>query len=351
MRMNPRRRLLLLVLLPILLGNLFTSGVIFHTASKQVDQGLAAFGNAIADQLAILVRDPLVQADLLSLSVILNDLREKGNFSLVSVYGTDNRLLAQSGKSDRGLVIFTRDVVFQNSTVGYIQLGLPQGGYLNFAFAIALLAQFSVLVGLGLLLWLYGDLVYLWLFPAGKEVTAALAVAEAPADDSALGKQLTILVIKVRPLRQLEAYRGKILLALQLYRGRVEESAGDDFVVTFATGDQLFQAVCCGMLVGTIMKQARGKVAVKCGIHSTVAETGSPEHEKTRKHATYLASISEDRMLMSRVVYGNAVGNDQLTVQAYHSSLTPDGEVYYVERASQLTEELIERQAKQLGNI
>lgn len=349
---GPKIKTLALIVLPILLSGI----IIIWVSAFQTRSGLEAqtfqYGNAMVDQLARTITEPMVQEDLLSLNVVLSDLLAKGNFTFASVYSADNRLLAQVGRNRNNLQTFTRDVVFQNASPGYVQLGLDLGGIDTrvrnlvgiTAFVLAIL-----IAAISLIVLRFGDLLYFWWSaPARNMPVADTDPDPAPPEIEDITGDVTVLVIKVRPTRQLGANREKIGRALSLYRGEVEPTEGDDIVVKFSTHDQVLQAVLCSKLVARILSLARGSKQVKLGMH-VASLTEGDEVKKAIKHAKYLASISENKLLSSRKVFAKLGQSDRVSLQEYHSSLTPDGEVYFLESLAPASMALIERQARQLS--
>ncbi|MEX0943041.1 MAG: hypothetical protein WD002_10895 [Pseudomonadales bacterium] len=351
---GPKVKTLALIALPILISGIIITWVSAAQMRSELQTQTSRFGHAMVDQLATTITDPMVQRDVLSLNVILSDLLEKGDFAFASVYSTDNRLLAQVGRNRSNLQTFTRDVVFQNASPGYVQLGLDHSGIdarVRNLVAMATMVLITLVAFIFLLVWHYGDFLYFWWSaPESNSGTAdkssdTNAESTTPEIEDITG-DLTILVIKVRPVRLLEANLDKINSALSLYRGEVELTVGDDIVVKFSTHDQVFQAVFCGTLVASILRLTRGSKQVKLGLH-VASLTEGDDVAKAIKHAKYLASISDNKLLSSRKVFAKVGQSDRIALQEFHSSLTPDGEVYFVESLSPANAALIERQARQ----
>lgn len=352
-----RFKILLVILLPIIVSGMVTSAITLRTASEAVEARSRYFGEAIANQLALSVTDQLVQEDLLSLNVTLNELLERGGFTFASVYSADNRLLAQAGKNSGDVVIFTEEVVFQNAGAGYVQLGLDSR-YIASPSDVILSTSLSIHAGIALIIavavWLYADFFLLWwTAPTSSRLLKHGTKTQTEDDEEAQSEQVagfvTILVIKVRPARQLHTWFDTIEKALTLHRAESELTNGDDILVVFRSDDQVFQSVCCGLLVRAMMKLTRGNSQVKLGMHTIEATEDTRAFEKAKKHATYLASISEGRLLTSRQVFQLAGANtDRMMLTEFHSSLTPDGEVFFVESLNPANQVLIDKQAMQL---
>lgn len=346
----PRIKLLLLILLPILVGSTVVSGLVINYARAELDARALAFGNAIADQLVLTITDPLVRQDTLRLNVTLNNLLARNNFSVASVYGPDGRLVAQAGKGDDSQTIISRDVTLQDAAAGSLQIGLDRRDVtLSFAavVAVTLLVHLFVFVSAAVVIWFYGDFLLFWVSAPASALVKARAkggstmTAQSPAQPD----QTTVLVAKIRPVRQLAAYKRKILSALELYPCEVEESEGGDIVLSFVSADQVFEGVCAGQLLTTITQLLDGNIKVRLGLHTAQAA----EATKARKHATYLASIAEDNLLASKQVIEQVGSGGRMDFREHRSSLAPDGEVYYLKAINAASQAIVDRQARQLS--
>ncbi|MDZ7686627.1 MAG: hypothetical protein U5O39_17990 [Gammaproteobacteria bacterium] len=171
---------------------------------------------------------------------------------------------------------------------------------------------------------------------------------EQTAAPTPLAEERTLLVIKVRPARQLDAHLDKIMQAIRLYGGAAEVTDGDDIIVTFERTDQLTKATCTALLIATLMARARGNISVKSGMHACANDRDDAETEQARKHATHLASIADGEVLASRRIFSESMENEQVNFEGFHSSLTPDGEVYVLASLNEASRNLIEKQADQL---
>lgn len=354
--------MLCVILVPLILGAVLTTWVAASSSKRLLDERAHQFGGAIADQLAISITDQLVQKDVLGLNITLNNLLGKGDFDFASVYSADNKLLAQAGKNTGNLMIFSRGVVFQNAAAGTLQVGLARHLVDSPTNTILFTSLLVPLIFIGVILlfgWTYSDFVYLWLTlpkeareplaPVEDEDEQELApivpIEEVP-DVPVVLERVTILVVKIRPPRMLDKHRAAIAQALALHGGDVQPGSGD-FVAMFQTRSQIVEAIRSAVLVNTLLHLGRDHVTVKLSVHTTPTAAGV---EKATKQATYLASISDNVLLASREVYEVLADSDQVTMQPFHNSLTPEGEVYFVDSLNGQNQELIQRQARQLFN-
>ena len=153
--------------------------------------------------------------------------------------------------------------------------------------------------------------------------------------------------MKIRPARFVDIHQSSIARALALHGGAPRLVPGGDFVVSFSTRAQIVEAIRAALLVNTLLHLGRDHVTVRLGLHTT---DQTDKLEKATKQATYLASISDNNLLASKDVYLALGNSEQVTLQAFRSSLAPDGEVYFVDSLNGNNEELIQRQARQLFN-
>ena len=373
-------RALCLVLLPVILSGAACIWITATHVSSQLDDQRQHFGDAIADQLALSLTDYLVNVDILSLNVVLTDLVARGNFAFASIYSADNRLLAQAGRRPAGATaeqMFSRDITWQNTSMGYLQIGLgDQLSSTTLHSIISLLLAIHLLVAAitGLAVWFYADLIYLWIARPGRPpeparsqaaeqdlpasasaapvVTAQAPVAEIPAATPAT----VVLVIKLQPARLLSQHMQRIQKALSLYGAELAPLDGDHVVATFSRRDPVFQAICAGLLLLEIFQLIGEPVIVKLGMQ--VADRTTHDSNQTaapaalanaRKHASYLASIADSRLLTSQQVYAQVSDPELFIIKPFQSSLTPDGLVFQVEALDPAHQGLILAQARQLA--
>lgn len=350
-------RLSLMVVVPLLIGGfLFTWLLANHEHARSKEQG-ELIGQAIADQLAISLADHLVNEDALSLNVVLSELLVRGNFDFASVYSADNRLLAQSGrrKENGNQIVFTRDITFQNATVGYVQIGFEEQSLVRSARLLMLIGivLFTVTAALcTVLIFRYKTVIRAWL---DDDLDDATAPPPSPAGDTATEdteintevteiKTVCVLVLRIRPRRLTGDYRDRIARALSLYGGVITNPEGDDISAIFSARDQVFQAICGGLLVKSMIDRIGPPLTFNAGIHSAPAN----DFTMAQKHASYLASIAEDWLLTSQRIHDEVSENNTVLMQEFHSSLTPDGEVYSVVSLTAPNQSLIDRQADRL---
>ena len=347
-----RSRVLLIICMPLIFSGLLSTGLIVSVVSSQLKGQSEQFGQAISDQLAISVSDHLVNNDVLSLNVLLTELTAKSHFDSASVYNTNNELLAQAGNPGESSQLFTQQVTFRNVISGYIQVGFdprPRESQITQMLFYSISVHLFLVIIIVLIGWFYGDLFYVWTAQTRQLVANNPSVNEDKApvtsESETTSPHFTILVIKVRPTRLLPGLLPRLNQALALYAGSLEDTDGDDILVLFKQEEQLVQAACSGLLILEMFKQKESGVTIKVGMHQVSDSTDVASFEQAKKHASYLASISENQMLTSRLIQEIIAPLDQFESHSFHSSMTPDGEVYYISALS--NQSLIESQARE----
>ena len=297
--------------------------------------------------------DHLLNNDLLGLNVLVSELLGSSNFDFASVYNSSNELLAQAGEASAGALVFTQQVTFQNVVIGYVQIAIKEEavhGHIRDTLTLsvsvhAVLAFLLIAAG-----WFYGDMIYLWVVQPAHAAKPEHQTTTAKADGKTHGTKqptvrTTVLVLKIRPERLRSTHAERIHSALALHAGEICSAQGDDIVVCYDNPDQLFQAICSGLLVLAMFRETTG-ITIKAGMHQVQDQSDKNDFEKVKKHASYLASISENQLLASRVVFAKIADSDHYECQPFHSSMTPDGAVFSVDALS--NQALLENQARQL---
>lgn len=336
-----------MVLAPLIISALLSTWLITSFSRGQLADQSSHYGQAIADQLANTSIDHLVSDDILSLNVVLDNLLARNNFSFAAIYDSDNNLLAQSGKHSSNENSYTRDINFEDSSLGYALIELDssqsQDKLLTILATSLILHSLIALVTFSLI-WFYGDLFYLWVsYPTGK---TRLKVKKTEADVPTLAEPATdtraTLVVKIKPAR-LVPIEG-IIKACALYGGQLETLSNEEWLLTFDKNDQLFRSIRCGLLIREIIRLQTGNLYFKAGVDAATLE----ELPMLRKQASYLASVSDENLLVSQRV-AERIQNEHISTniqsQQFHSSLTADGEVYFVESQ----DFLLQQQAIQLS--
>ena len=360
----------LLVLVPIFISGL--ASVVFHYqhVNVELNQKGQHFGASIADQLSLSVTDYLVNEDILSLNVVLTQLLARGHFDFASVYSADNQLLAQVGKrsaSENTARLFTRDITWQNASVGHLQIGLSNASVdepLSLTLMLIIAIHLAIAAVSVYLLWQYADLIYLWVAlpaaPATSQVTDSTSKLDQPALQTANTEVVPetrrldtiIMVFKLRPARLLPDYLPRVQQALALYRGDMAPPDGDTVLIYFTDDDTdddaIFRAACSGLLLLQMFRLIDTPISIKLGLDLADAAADPQTLAHARKNASYLASNAQNCLLASQQVLAQLREPNRLVSSPFQSSLTPDGLVFLVEGLQSEYQALIQRQARQL---
>tara|TARA_B100002003_G_scaffold222346_1_gene226088 strand:+ start:17002 stop:18024 length:1023 start_codon:yes stop_codon:yes gene_type:complete len=334
------------VLTPLILSAIASTWMISTFSRNLLEEQSRQFGQAIADQLANTSIDYLVSNDVLSLNVVLDELLARHNFDFAAIYNPDSQLLAQSGKHTTSRQSFTRDINFQDANLGHVLIELDSGLLKKRHQQIwigSLLLHSLIGVLTTLFIWFYGDLAYLWI---NRTVDRRRTK---PADETHHHQEVptnycSLLCVKIKPARLVPLE--DIKKACALYGGQLEAASNEEWLITFTAESQLFQSICCGLLIKEILPKQAGKILFKAGI-----DAGSIEDlPLLRKQASYLASVSDQNLVISeRVnekVYDTSIDSIPITIESrqYHSTLITGGEVYVVET----NDPIMQQQAKQV---
>jgi len=363
--MNRRKsRATLLALVPVLLSALASIWLTTQHMQTSLDRQGQYFGDSVADQLSQSLTDYLVNEDILSLNVVLNRLVGQGNFDFASVYSVDNRLLAQAGRapSADSARTFTRDITWQNASLGYLQIGLGSQAIDETVFTtLIIVLGLHLLVGAatGLAVWYYSDLIYLWIaLPAAQDQTPKPTTSNIAAEDTVAAAPVKptrvttplVMVAKIRPARLLPDHIRHIRKALSLYGGDLAPLEGDNMMINFNREDAIFQAICSGLLLLEMFRVIGAPISLKVGLDaaSLPADNALTALGNARKHASYLASMADNKLLISIQAFRQISAPERYVITPYHSALSPDGQVFSVDGLDADHQRLIHSQARQL---
>ncbi len=356
---TPRIRLLFLASLPLVFSAIVMSVVVSEVTERRLQAQSDHFSKTQASYLAMTIAEHLVNHDLLGINVLLSRMLEDSALEFASVYDAKDQLIAQVGRrTNNQSTAFSSEVTFQNTTAGYVQVGFnTEDITAQSHFAVVLVLGFHLALFLfvcGFVLFV-GDFAAIWILgpasqnnePSGEleEPEAGLSPAEPRlAEDHAA----TILVVKLRPARLMERYRDQFKQGINLYNGKTIEHEGEDLLVCFYGESGRFQSVCAALLLLKLVEQVGPPLKLKIGMHWIADTQEQLAFEKATKHASYLASIDEQTVLVSRTFERELATIADIEYDSFHSSLTPDGEVFQVRRVK--NQALIESQALQLLN-
>ncbi|MFT7246641.1 MAG: putative membrane protein affecting hemolysin expression [Candidatus Azotimanducaceae bacterium] len=361
--MNPRVRLLWLAILPLILSVIAMSLVVTVMTEKRMQTQSEHFSRTLTSYLAMTIAEHLVNNDLLGISVLLTRMQEDSALDFASVYDANNQLIAQVGR--RGIdqsAVFSREITFQDTTAGYVQVGFSTKSITaQSQLALGLVVVFHIVLGLivsGLILFA-GDFLAIWVL--GRQSVVPRQDSEIVEIEQEQAEVLetqdpstAILVLKLRPARLIEKHRTNLNRGIGLYGGQIMDHDGDDLLILFTRSNAIFNSACAALLLLSLVELLGPPLKLKVGMHWLSDTSDDVVLEKATKHASYLASIGEQAVLVSRAyvqsIGAQAITNEHSEIEydAFHSSLTPDGEVFQVKSVK--NQELINRQALHLLN-
>jgi uncharacterized membrane protein affecting hemolysin expression len=333
--------------------------VVTVMTEKRMQTQSEHFSRTLTSYLAMTIAEHLVNNDLLGINVLLTRMQEDSALDFASVYDANNQLIAQVGR--RGIdqsAVFSREITFQDTTAGYVQVGFSTKSITaQSQLALSLVVVFHIVLGLivsGLILFA-GDFLAIWVLGRQSVVpiqdSEIVEIGQEHAEVLETQDQSTvILVLKLRPARLIEKHRTNLNRGIGLYGGQIMDHDGDDLLILFTGSNAIFNSACAALLLLSLVELLGPPLKLKVGMHWLSDTSDDVVLEKATKHASYLASIGEQAVLVSRV-YVQSIGaneHSEIEYDAFHSSLTPDGEVFQVKSVK--NQELINRQALHLLN-
>ncbi|MFT5013756.1 MAG: putative membrane protein affecting hemolysin expression [Dinoroseobacter sp.] len=351
---TPRIRLILLAILPIVVSAMVMSVVVTTVTEKRMQAQNEQFSRTLTSYLAMTIAEHLVNNDALGINVLLSRMQEESALDYASVYDAQNQLIAQVGQHGAASNAFSREISFQDTTAGYIQVGFSSDAITaQSSLALSLVLVFHLILGFVIcgFIWFAGDLATVWIF-GRQSVDAQPEKASAELESEPLEPEIVedpaaaILVFKIRPARLMDRHREQLKHGITLYGGTPIEHEGDDFLAYFLGENACFQSICTALLMLKVIEQIGPPVKLKVGMHWIAESDDKLAMDKATKHASYLASIDEQTALVSRTFEREIASLTEIEYESFHSSLTPDGEVFQILRVK--NQGLIESQALQL---
>lgn len=334
-RHRKRRLTALLVVLPLLAG-----AIVFFTITqfqaKVVELEQSRFGQSSARQLATQVAGYVVEDNLLSLNVIVAQLTRDEPLQFVAIYDESNQLIAQSGKEERANTSYTAEVTFQDSLVGRVRITVSHAetDIQWLGWVLLMLAA-----GYGFLVWRFTPSITHWInYDTWSEQVATQLIDTLPQADDGPTEEC-ILVVRIRPARHLEQHFDKFFKAANLYGGITEQTTPEELVIHFDSPDAMYMATCSGLLIQKIADKVNGRIA----FGGTLDLLGE-EPEKTRKAASYLASIAEGNLIAA---HGYSLLSDRVELQSFHHALVDSKGLLRI--AGLNNPDLLNNQANQLA--
>jgi len=360
----------LLITIPLILSISLSTVLLSDLLLNDLDSQADRFGQSSADLLAVSCDEYLLNNDLLSLNVLLSKLVSNGYFKHASIYSADNRLLAQSGTPDwTADKVFTAEIHYQDSIAGHLRITISQTERRKTS-AVTI----SIIIACNLLLI---ALAAILVFKSGDRISAflnRLSVQNEPAvtgeikqadlsepdreipvllqerpvllQDRDIGCSFSILVIKLKPVRDALQLKHAINQAISLYNGEIIQQKEDEIVVNFAAeSDNSFQAICTLLVIRSLVDDLVPGLELAAGIH---CGSDMEEQDSIKKHAIYLASLGSGNLLTSESIYYDGQIRNRVEISEFHSSLTPDTKVFAIESLQHDYQTLIDSQAAQL---
>jgi uncharacterized membrane protein affecting hemolysin expression len=175
------------------------SAALYFQLSSLAGSQLKSLGDSLAEQLAETTKQPLLNSDIISVQVLLDQMVKKTpEVGRIAAYNGSNTLLAQSqrpGVHSEGLSAHSRPVLLDNTISGYIRVELRKS---------AILSNYLAPLWLALAIWAIATVVFAgWLLKQSRTMSKRLnslsdRLPEAPA--AASGNELDRLENQLAPL-------------------------------------------------------------------------------------------------------------------------------------------------------
>jgi uncharacterized membrane protein affecting hemolysin expression len=325
----------------------FLTTSIYQHGQSKLDEQSRHYSQALTSYLALTSAQYLLNQDSLGINVLLNKMQREGVLDFASIYDLNDQLVAQVGERSSDAVVFSDQITFQDSTAGYIQVGynVAPSAALAGNLAFTVISVHLLLAALVLtLIWLGSDFIAVWIVGKQQKVKEDVTeIEEAPAPVEEID-QSALLVMRLEPIRLNATHKYLMLSAASLYGGKALNEHQDDLNIQFRQSDSAFASVCAGLLVAGLVKQLGPPLKLKLALHWS-EENSYEAIENGFKHTSYLASISDQAVLISKR-FAKTLNDENVQYEPYRNSLAPDGEVFEVVSVS--NQELIQSQAEQL---
>lgn len=336
--------------MPVFLSWIILTTLVYSQARHYAFAQDSRLAKTFTSYLAMTSAQYLVNQDRLGINVILNQMYRDKMFDFASVYDGNDQLVAQAGERDADALISNHEVTFQDSTTGYVQTGFSRqqsSVFVTKIITIIALVHSALAVLIASFIWLAADFFTVWVFgrttlPTEETKPADELEAESEVPELEAG---ALLVLKIEPARLTETHRELMLAAAGVYGGKPVDGV-DEIAVQFRQDQANFSAVCAGLLIQTLVERLGKPLKFKLGLH-WADDFG--DLDQALKHTSYLASISEQGVLVSKyfVDISSTTNQDhEIYFAPYRSSLAPDGEVFEAESGH--NQSLISQQAEQL---
>jgi len=322
-------------------GMLVATTISLLVAASILEEQQNQFGQASAQQLAILTVQPLIEDDLISLNVLVSEIVAQDHYHFASVYGPDNQLLAQSGKPLGNL--YSRDISYQANVIGRAQIAIATDSDSLWRSIIGSSVLAWILISGGLVLSRQFNLPLLnivsMLKPKVSENTITPEAEESISEEAGQ----TVVLIRILPPRLAAESQSVIDAAIGLHRGQKLISASDEVSLIFSGANHGFRAICCALLIYQVLVRESSPLSIKVGIHRD-----DGDQPQAIKQARYLASMSDNLLLTSKVLFQSLQDQSRYISEPFHHAAVHEGDVQVIRRINDNQQQLINSQAEQL---
>ncbi len=321
-------RLALVVVLPSLILTGIAWATIYFFFDRQLESRVTAYGEATIVPIAELMAEYVEHENVLAVTILATRLRNETNIESIEIYDVSDGLLAQAGR-DVGGRSFSRQLTYQDSTIGHIRITVASAGGGLSLYSLGPVAGAYLLFLL--LTWQLREALGRWLTGVSREKpdtrpldTSTEETSEALPEPEESGEaDITTLVVKIRPARHLDQHLAAFEAAVHLHRGEVESVSLDELVATFPSA---FDCGCSGLLIQHLAADLHGNMTYGAAMQVTGAEDIAAH----KKRLSYLASVADGELLCGNEVVDHVIP-DQFEMAAFQHALIDTDDILWVQ--------------------
>ncbi|MAI41221.1 MAG: hypothetical protein ACJ0Q6_07540 [Candidatus Azotimanducaceae bacterium] len=320
-----RLQYILASLAPALIVSFFVTLFTINLVHSVTREEILRSANALANQVAIISAEHLVNNDALSLNIMLRRLCLETDFEIAMIFDEGRNVIARAGESKDSHLTFIRDITFQNSMIGKLEVGLN----LNTSFSFELVTKM-------ILLFLISSIcmgVAIWSGSVAK--FTRLRNFDGPNQQIEEAKEeICYLVLKLEPFALTHTYSEALSNLCKTHSGE-KRILGKNLIISFRSGNHVENGILFALHIRAISELLPEKSSFEGGL-----DVGK-DAETTRKQATYLAGISQGQFIISHRVqnYTKAFENQSFELKAIHHNLMEENQVFVAEEVGTLIKE------------
>ena len=318
----PQRTQALLLAAAFVVGGLVTGAFLlaqFQGAHRDQQTVLAA--ETAANLATALIQDTIAR-DALSLTVVLRQAKDRGVVASAAVYDDAGGLLVTVGAPSRGTPLHSRAIATRDTVVGRLQITISESDAPGFDW-LFLPTSVLALIVLGAWQWTR-------LLPCHPRDSRQPSVTAVGGEDElpVLHKQVqmpvfeeleedstasSVLIVKVEPPRRVDEFTQALEALIDEYPAKLSRTQNEFCLQTASATIAVSAAI-------TLEESCSPGVTLRMGAHCAY---DADDSEELVKRARYIASLANDRLLVSKALV-DEWPPEGFTVERFHSSFAQD---------------------------